>query len=79
MCFDEDGALCIGAAAGRSYVAQIDIPPRQYKEVPATAAETTTSEAADDADGSYTPQQTTAKEPLPLDMDTVTLTLWSIE
>lgn len=73
VCFDEDGALCIGAAAGRSYVAQIDIPPRQYKEVPATAAETTTSE------GSYTPQQTTAKEPLPLDMDTVTLTLWSIE
>lgn len=32
VCFDEDGALCIGAAAGRSYVAQIDIPPRQYKE-----------------------------------------------
>lgn len=72
VCFDEDGALCIGAAAGRSYVAQIDIPPRQYKEVPA-------SEAADDADGSHTPQQTTVKEPLPLDMNTVTLTLWSIE
>ena len=51
VCFDEDGALCIGAAAGRSYVAQIDIPPRQYKEVPATSAETTTGEAADDADG----------------------------
>lgn len=64
VCFDEDGALCIGAAAGRSYVAQIDIPPRQYKEVPATAAETTTGEAADDADGSHTPQQTTAREPL---------------
>ena len=72
VCFDEDGALCIGAAAGRSYVAQIDIPPRQYKEVPATSA-------ADDADGSHTPQQTTAREPLPLDMNTVTLTLWSIE
>lgn len=43
VCFDEDGALCIGAAAGRSYVAQIDIPPRQYKEVPATAAKTTTN------------------------------------
>lgn len=68
VCFDEDGALCIGAAAGRSYVAQIDIPPRQYKEVPATAAETTTGEAADDADGSHTPQQTTAREPLPLDI-----------
>ena len=68
VCFDEDGALCIGAAAGRSYVAQIDIPPRQYKEVPATAAETTTGEAADDADGSHTPQQTTAREPLPLEL-----------
>ena len=29
VCFDEDGALCIGAAAGRSYVAQIDAPPVQ--------------------------------------------------
>ncbi len=75
VCFDEDGALCIGAAAGRSYVAQIDIPPRQYKEVPATAAEMPASEAA----GSHTPQQTTVKEPLPLDMNTVTLTRWSIE
>lgn len=51
----------------------------QSKEVPATSAETTTGEAADDADGSHTPQQTTAREPLPLDMNTVTLTLWSIE
>ena len=31
VCFDEDGALCIGAAAGRSYVAQIDIPPRRRR------------------------------------------------
>lgn len=70
---------CPTARCGRSYVAQIDIPPRQYKEVPATAAEMPASEAADDADGSHTPQQTTVKEPLPLDMNTVTLTLWSIE
>lgn len=79
VCYDEDGALCIGAAAGRSYVAQIDIPPRQYKEVPAAAAADGGNEAADDAEGATTPGCQTVKEALPLDMDTVTLTLWSIE
>ncbi|MGD9567509.1 MAG: hypothetical protein AB7V48_04205 [Sedimentibacter sp.] len=30
ICFDEDSTLVIGAAAGRAYVAQLDIPERQY-------------------------------------------------
>ena len=79
VCYDEDGALCIGAAAGRSYVAQIDIPPRQYKEVLAAASADGADEAAENADGATTPGGQTTKEALPLDMDTVTLTLWSIE
>ena len=30
VCFDGDGELVIGTAAGRAYVAEIDIPARQY-------------------------------------------------
>jgi len=32
ICFDEDGCLVIGTAAGRAYVAEIDIPARRYQE-----------------------------------------------
>ena len=63
VCYDEDGELCIGAAAGWAYVAEIDIPARQYVDVPVEGGE----------EGEVT------REPLPLDMDTVTLTLWAIE
>lgn len=59
ICYDEDRALVIGAAAGRAYVAEIDIPARQYTE--------------EEIDGEM------QRTPVPLDMDTVTLTLWSIE
>lgn len=30
ICFDDDRNLVIGAAAGRAYVAEIDIPAREY-------------------------------------------------
>ncbi len=59
VCYDEYGDLCVGAAAGRAYVAEIDIPAREY---------VTTGEGED--------AQT---EPVPLDMDKVTLTLWAID
>jgi hypothetical protein len=59
ICYDEDRALVIGAAAGRAYVAEIDIPARQYTE--------------EEVEGEV------QRIPVPLDMDKVTLTLWSIE
>ena len=31
ICYDEDGDLCIGAAAGRQYVAELDIPGFEYE------------------------------------------------
>ena len=62
VCYDEDGELCIGAAAGWAYVAEIDIPARQYADVPVEGGE----------EGEVT------REALPLDMDTVTLTLWAV-
>ena len=65
VCFDSDKELVIGAAAGRSYVAEIDIPARTYTE---TASE----EGAEDA-------ESTTLTPDPLDMDKVTLTLWAID
>lgn len=30
VCFDADGNLVVGTAAGRAYVAEIDIPAREY-------------------------------------------------
>lgn len=32
ICYDKDGELVIGAAAGRAYVAEIDIPARTYEQ-----------------------------------------------
>ena len=58
VCYDEDRELVIGTAAGRAYVAQIDIPARQY----------TPGETEDDP-----------PVPVPLNLDNVTLSLWSIE
>ena len=58
VCYDEDRELVIGTAAGRAYVAQIDIPARRY----------TPGEDPEDP-----------PVPVPLDLDTVTLSLWSIE
>ena len=63
VCFDEDEELVIGTAAGRAYVAQIDIPAREYiYHEPEQEGEE--------------PEPPT---PVPLDLDKVTLSLWSIE
>lgn len=64
VCHDADGELVIGAAAGRSYVAEIDIPAREYTTI--------------ETDGE-TSEEGGTSEPLPLDMSKVTLTLWAIE
>lgn len=58
VCYDEDDELVLGAAAGRRYVAELDIPKKVYEEV---------------GEG-----EEAHLEPLPLDMDTVTLTLWAL-
>lgn len=64
VCYDEDGELCIGAAAGWQYVAEIDIPARAYEEAEDPEAEEPGAKKL---------------VPLPLDMDAVTLTLWAVE
>ena len=63
ICYNRDEELCIGAAAGWAYVAEIDIPARAYEDIPVEGGE----------------EGETEHVPLPLDMDKVTLTLWVIE
>lgn len=67
ICRDAYGNLVNGvpADAGK-YVAQIDIPPRTYIEV---------ETGQTDEEG----KPITEPQPVPLDMDKVTLTLWSVE
>jgi hypothetical protein len=65
ICRDVDKELVIGATARCSYVAQIDIPARKYTE---------TTEASEEIEG----ETVVRKEPIPLSMDSVTLTLWAV-
>lgn len=67
ICADRDGELVIGAAAGRRYVAEIDIPARRYEEPPEPE-----EQGEPEGEGS-------APVPIPLDMNLVTLSLWALE
>jgi hypothetical protein len=60
---DVDKELVTGVAVGCAYLAQIDIPKRQYAE---------TTEGSDG-------EAVAHLVPVPLDIDAVTLTLWSVE
>ena len=60
ICSDYTGGLVIGTGgSARAYVAEIDIPPRQYVEVEG--------------------EEGTERQPVPFDIDTITLTLWEME
>lgn len=69
---DKDGVLVTGAESGNYYVAQVDIPAREY-----TQPEVETD--AEDEDGEQTATDNKPQpEAVPLDMDDVTLTLWAL-
>ena len=70
ICHDADGELVIGAAAGRAYVAEIDIPKREYIE-----KEAEEGVATDEGGMNGGPTM----EAVPFDIDRVTLTLWAVE
>ena len=63
VCYDEDENLVLGTAAGRAYVAEIDIPAREYIY----------PEPAEEGEEQEPPT------PVPLDLDKVTLSLWAVE
>lgn len=68
ICAGATGELVIGAAAGRTYVAEIDIPARIYVETEVPAA-------LSDGEEIIQPQS----EAVPLNMDKVNLTLWAVK
>ena len=70
VCSDDEGALVIGAKSGSYYVAQLDIPEKEYEET-----EEETGGIDEQADGQH---EETARVAKPLDMDKVTLTLWAL-
>lgn len=63
ICMDSNRCLSMGLAS--SYIAQIDIPARQYENV---------VNGKDENDNDII-----TKNPLPLNMSLVTLTLWKVE
>lgn len=76
VCYDEEKRLVIGAAAGRYYVAEIDIPPRKYREETVEQSESSIEQEGTE-EIITEPQIRRIAEPFK--MDDVTLTLWAIE
>ena len=72
VCADGDGNLVIGTGAGRDYVAQITIPAFQYAEPDEIHDGAAKSDEPDNPDAEQ-------REPLPLDMSNIILTLWSVD
>lgn len=81
VCSDNNGTLVIGAASGNYYVAQIDIPKREYEETVSEdeVTETVHGEDESESENEMQKQPQIIREPKPLDMDSVTLTLWALE
>lgn len=82
ICADENKNLVIGVGVGRYYVAQMDIPATEYKEVEVEAEETEAATETTSESDSTEENQTAVKKQLvaqPLDMGKVVLTLWSID
>lgn len=73
VCYDGDGNLVLGAAAGRRYVAEIDIPARKYTEKPNPNKGKSTT-----ADDGMMREPDTIREAVPFSTDRVTLTLWEV-
>lgn len=66
---DSEGYLIMGQ--GRYYVAQVEIPAREYEETVETVTE--------EVDGEEVQRKVTNRTPLPLDTNKVTLYLFSID
>lgn len=78
ICADENSNLVIGVGVGRYYVAQLDIPATEYKEIEVETEETIMAVTETDGDDEIE-KTTTKKEPQPLNMADVVLTLWSMD
>lgn len=72
ICTDKMGALVCGTVSGLRYVAQIDIPAREYKEV-------RVENPNYNPDDEMSQETITTMEAVPFDINKCTLTLWEME
>lgn len=77
ICADEDGNLVTGVDGSKGYyVAQVDIPGIAYTE---QEVEAEANPAAEAEAGTNAPEKRTERVALPLNMEDVTVTLWSVD
>jgi hypothetical protein len=76
ICSDNDGFLVVGTAAGLRYVAQVEIPARQYTE---TEQANPNYDPEAEAGTEAANQTITTREPVPFDIDNCTIYLWGME
>ena len=76
ICSDSDGFLVVGTAAGLRYVAQVEIPARQYTE---EEQENPNYDPEAEAGTEAASQTITVREPVPFDIDNYTIYLWGME
>lgn len=76
VCFNKDGELETGVSAGFAYVAQVEIPAREYNEV--EVANPAYVEGATAEDGVAVSATLIEKTPVAFDIDKCTIRLWAI-
>ena len=76
ICSDSDGFLVVGTAAGLRYVAQVEIPARQYT---GEEQENPNYDPEAEAGTEAASQTITVREPVPFDIDNCTIYLRGME
>ena len=76
ICSDSDGFLVVGTAAGLRYVAQVEIPARQYTE---EEQENPNSDPEAEEGAEAINKTIVVREPVPFDIDNCTIYLWGME
>lgn len=76
VCADSDGFLVVGTAAGLRYVAQVEIPARQYTEE--EQENPNYNPEAEEGMGASS-KTIVVREPVAFDIDNCTIYLWGME
>lgn len=76
VCADNNGELTMGTAAGLKYIAQVEIPARQYTE----EEQENPNYSPDAEEGMGNSSKTMiVRTPVPFDIDNCTIYLWGME
>lgn len=76
ICADRDGELVIGAATGYRYVAQVEIPAREYTE---DEVENPDYDPEAEEGSSNASEYITERQPVPFNINNCTIYLWAID